>query len=134
MQDIKNPLQRHFKAILFVMLFDLLEFSIKFIRGKGPSEIFDSHWSIIHKIIVFVGFGTFLYLYIHKKLSAWHTLTGTLAALLPMLFYINLRATEKISSMQIRLVILFLWFLLCIDVLFRYKSYKKYITGNQSNS
>jgi len=124
----KNPLRVYFNVSLFVLVADLINLGMKSRNVKDPSDILaDLNWIYIHKLIVIIGLLIFINLYCRKSLKAWYVLMVIFLITLPMLFLMDFGEISKISPTNILVMLSICWVLACSSLLFKYKSYKKYI-------
>jgi len=127
-EEPKNPLKIYFNVSITLLIVDLINLWIKSRNVKDPSDILaDLNWIYIHKLIVIIGLLIFINLYCRKSLKAWHTLMGIFIITLPMLFLMDFGEISKISPTNILVMLSICWVLACSSLLFKYKSYKKYI-------
>jgi hypothetical protein len=127
MQNQKNPLRVHFAAALSLLFFSLLEACMVFIRGNGLSEISTYSWTMIHKIIYFIGFSLFILFYVKKSLAAWYVLIVMFTIILPVSFLIGIVGNSITISGRFFMLLAIFWCFICSDLLNRYKSYKKHL-------
>jgi len=119
-----NPLRIYLKVGVLVLFCFAVNLYIKYHRGQ---DLFASNWEIVHKTVVLLGVGIFACFYHNKSIVAWYVILGTVLLLLPLMFLIPMPQISRISPGKFSLLLSGFWIYVCCDLLFRYKSYKKYL-------